>query len=151
MFFNVLDYEPIEKIRDEKGLKNEPQEWKEVLDTAKGQNIPVCGIGQGDILQTETFSIKCLYPLEWQTGLTGNASSLVLKAECGEFCGIFTGDLEAEGEGFLLQESGMDGKICGHEKCDLLKVAHHGSSTSSNEKFIQTVNPKISFAIDKAE
>ena len=126
----------------EKGLENEPQEWKEVLDTAKGQNIPVCGIGQGDILQTETFSIKCLYPLEWQTELTGNASSLVLKAECGEFCGIFTGDMEAEGEGFLLQESGMDGKTCGHEKCDLLKVAHHGSSTSTGSRFLQWVDPK---------
>ena len=28
-------------------------------------------------------------------------------------------------------------------KCDILKVAHHGSRYSSNEKFIDAVNPRI--------
>lgn len=125
----------------EKGEHNEPQEWKEVLETAREQEIPVYGISQGDILQTNTFRMKCLYPLEWQTGLTGNDASVVLNVECGRFCGIFTGDLEAEGEKILLQEYSGNGEKGMHKKCDLLKVAHHGSSTSTGPRFLQWVHP----------
>lgn len=118
----------------EKGLKNEYEAWEELVTLADEQEIPVHGIGQGDILQTDSMRMECIYPLEGQSGLTGNSASVVMKIDCGEFRGLFTGDLEMEGEKQLMAEYG-------ETSCDLLKVGHHGSSGSSSTEFLQWVNP----------
>ncbi len=125
----------------EKGLQNEPKEWKELMHAAEVKEIEVCGMGQGDVLQTATLRMECIYPLGEQNGLMGNASSLVMKVECGEFRGLFTGDIEAEGEQRLLDEY----KTCFgnlHDKYDFLKVAHHGSSTSTGSSFLRWYKPE---------
>lgn len=124
----------------EKGIENESQEWRELINLAKEKEIEVCGIGQGDLLQTEALRMECLYPLEEQMGLTGNASSLVMKVEYGGFLGLFTGDIEAEGERALVKEYGI--KLGQKRNCDFLKVAHHGSSSSTSSTFLQWCNPQ---------
>ncbi len=126
----------------EKGLRNEAREWEELMNLAGEKEVEVYGIGRGDILQTATLQMECIYPLEEQKGLTGNASSLVMKVECGEFQGLFTGDIEAEGEQRLLDEYETSSLLGENEKCDFLKVAHHGSSTSTGSDFLQWVNPQ---------
>lgn len=125
----------------EKGIQNEPKEWEELVHIAGETKIEVCGIGQGDVLQTATLQMECIYPLEEQTGLTGNASSLVMNVECGGFRGLFTGDIEAEGEQRLLAEyeTGF-GNI--QKEYDFLKVAHHGSSTSTGKSFLRWYDPE---------
>lgn len=50
---------------------------------------------------------------------------------------LFTGDIEVEAEKELEQVYGK--KL----KADILKIAHHGSKTSSREEFIKLVSPKI--------
>ena len=47
---------------------------------------------------------------------------------------LFTGDIETYGED----------KIDANIKADILKVAHHGSSTSTSENFLKKVLPQIS-------
>jgi len=126
----------------ENGLLNEPQSWEELVTLAEEREIPVYGIGQGDILLTESFRMECLYPLDGQCGLTGNASSLVMSVESGTFSAIFTGDLEKEGERILLDAYEDTGLLAGQKECDLLKVAHHGSSNSTSVEFLQWINPK---------
>jgi len=125
----------------ENGIENEREEWEEILFLAQERNIPVAGIGQGDILQTDSLAMECIYPLDSQKGLTGNEASLVMKVECGDFHGLFTGDLEAAGENQLIGEYGNNSLFL-EESCDLLKVGHHGSSGSSSEMFLQWVDPK---------
>ncbi len=50
---------------------------------------------------------------------------------------LFTGDLEVKGERSILAR--------GHNiENQVLKVGHHGSSTSSSKEFLQAVNPEIS-------
>ncbi len=50
---------------------------------------------------------------------------------------LFTGDIEEDAEKELVS-------IYGKElKCDILKVAHHGSKTSSTYEFLQCANPSI--------
>lgn len=122
----------------EKGLENEPESWEELINLVEVQDIQVFGIGQGDILQTDSISMECIYPLKEQEGLTGNEASLVMKVECGDFQGLFTGDLEIEGERQILGEYTdlFDG-----ETCDLLKVGHHGSSGSTSAEFLRWVSP----------
>ena len=63
-----------------------------------------------------------------------NNRSIVAVAEIEGRKFLFTGDAETKVENKLLKE-GID------FKCDVLKVGHHGSSTSSNEKFINAVSP----------
>lgn len=123
----------------ERGMENEPKEWEELLNLAEEKEIGIYGIGQEDILQTKSFRMECLYPLREQEGLTGNAASLVMSVESGEFSGLFTGDLETEGERILHTEY----KNIGHDGgFEFLKVAHHGSSTSTSNDFLQWADPK---------
>lgn len=67
-----------------------------------------------------------------------NNQSLVLYVKIGEDNWLFTGDIEAEGEKDLVQTyPGLS--------ANYLKVAHHGSSTSSTDKFIHTIQPSHAF------
>lgn len=63
-----------------------------------------------------------------------NDISLVVKITYGETSFLFTGDIEKEAEDRLISE-GID------LKADVLKVAHHGSNTSSSIDFITKVDP----------
>lgn len=65
-----------------------------------------------------------------------NNTSLVMKLEYGDTKFLFTGDIEEEIENYLV-EKGID------LSADILKVAHHGSDTSSNLNFLKAVNPSI--------
>ena len=64
-----------------------------------------------------------------------NDMSLVVKITYGETSFLFTGDIEKDAEGRLIS-SGVD------LSADVLKVAHHGSSSSSSIDFLEKVNPK---------
>lgn len=64
-----------------------------------------------------------------------NNYSIVLKVEYNDVSLLFAGDSEALSE-YSMVNSGMD------IKSDVLKVAHHGSATSSTEEFLQKVSPK---------
>ena len=75
-------------------------------------------------------------PAEDNTG--GNEDSLILRLDYGENSLLVTGDAEHETEAHLL-ESVEKERLC----ADLLKVAHHGSSGSSSQAFLETVNPAI--------
>ena len=74
-----------------------------------------------------------------------NNSSLVLRMDCRDFSALFCGDMEYDAEQALIL-SGQDIDI------DLLKVGHHGSSTSSSLRFLWETSPKyaaISTALDR--
>ena len=64
----------------------------------------------------------------------GNNNSLVLRLTWGEAEFLLTGDIGTEAEKLLLGSS-QD------LSADLLKVAHHGSGSSSCSEFLQAVNP----------
>ena len=65
-----------------------------------------------------------------------NNSSIVLRLVYGEQSYIFTGDAEKQVE-YQMMDSGLP------LKSNVLKVGHHGSTTSSLEKFILAVDPDI--------
>ena len=64
-----------------------------------------------------------------------NNRSTVLAAEINGIKFLLTGDLEATAEKRLLNER-LD------LRCDILKVGHHGSSTSSKDEFLKKVQPQ---------
>lgn len=65
-----------------------------------------------------------------------NNESIILKIQFGNTSFLFTGDAEMPEE-FDLISSGFD------LQCNVLKVAHHGSNTSSSMGFLKKVQPDI--------
>jgi len=64
-----------------------------------------------------------------------NNHSLVMYVKMGEDTWLFTGDIEKEAETQLLKQYP-------NLTSDYLKVAHHGSQTSSTQPFIEQIKPK---------
>ena len=65
-----------------------------------------------------------------------NNNSIVLKLCYKESSFLFTGDIEEEAEQSLMSWKGILAS-------DILKVAHHGSDTSTHKAFLKVVNPVI--------
>jgi len=65
-----------------------------------------------------------------------NDASVVLRLQVGGTAALLTGDLGKEGEGALL--AGME-----DFRSRILKVGHHGASTSTGEEFLDRVRPEI--------
>src|SRR5690606_9926862 len=64
-----------------------------------------------------------------------NNKSIVNRLVFGNTSFLFTGDAELSTENKILQR--------GYNiKSDVLKVGHHGSDTSTSEKFLETISPK---------
>jgi len=89
---------------------------------------------------TETFEglnlkLEVLHPCS----ITGdlNNDSLVVRLTYAGVTFLFTGDLEKEGEQALLRRGVL-------VPVDILKVAHHGSASSTSTDFVKAVKPKIS-------
>jgi len=86
-------------------------------------------------LKEQKMSLRCIGP-EMVLSESGNAASMVLQAEYGNFSMLLTGDVEGAGEKQLVK-SGRLGK------CRILKAAHHGSKNSGTEEFLDAVEPQI--------
>lgn len=67
-----------------------------------------------------------------------NNNALVCKLNYGEFSMLFTGDIEQKAEEVICKIY-QDTNVL---NSTILKVAHHGSKTSSTEKFLDLVKPK---------
>ena len=66
-----------------------------------------------------------------------NDRSIALLLEYGQLRIFLSGDLEEEGELGILESALID-------QVDILKVAHHGSKTSSTKVFLSQVRPELS-------
>ncbi len=102
-----------------------------------------CGVIAGEAGKSfelgENAKIELLAPLKDYTLLEDelNNTSVVLKFTFGEVSFLLTGDAEISSELDMLEnnKSALD--------CDILKVAHHGSSTSSCHEFLKAASPDI--------
>jgi len=74
-------------------------------------------------------------------GTTVNDASLVVRASFGGRALLFTGDLEANGEGELTGRRAVGQAVT----ADALKVPHHGSRTSSSAELLDAVQPRWAF------
>lgn len=120
------------------------QVWDDKLEylaqIARKNNTKVVTIQEGQRLEEHrknmNFILTCVGPTEDYAGEAGNAASMVLDLQYGDFDMLFTGDLEGEGESQLIQDGNL-------RKYDILKVAHHGSKNSTSEKMLEITAPSI--------
>lgn len=95
-------------------------------------------VKRGDVINVDKYvELKIIYPESKLYFDDINSNSIVAKLTYNNFTMLFTGDIEKEAEGRILNIARQE------LKATILKVAHHGSKTSSTEEFIEAVNPKI--------
>ncbi|MEF3692672.1 MAG: ComEC/Rec2 family competence protein [Acholeplasmataceae bacterium] len=91
----------------------------------------------GKSITCGNFNIDVLGPIKHYQN--PNDNSLVLKIKILEKTFLFTGDIEQEAEQDLINMYGYN------LASDVLKVAHHGSITSTSNGFLKLVNPKVAW------
>jgi competence protein ComEC len=106
--------------------------------TMKETGVPVSKIGAGDVLRFGDVSAQVLWPppSRDENAPSGNNDSVVLLIRYGDKNLLLTGDIEKQGEAAVLREGIGLGS-------DLVKVAHHGSRTSSVGAFISAAHPSL--------
>lgn len=121
-------------------------EYLEIMEKCNNKKIKIITVKRGDKIKIDTFTIiEIFHPTnqfldDGKGGLNANAIVCKLNYKISNnkyFTMLFTGDIEEEAEKQLELIYGT--KL----KADVLKVAHHGSKTSSTEEFIKLVSPKI--------
>jgi len=109
--------------------------WEKNLEEEKAQIF----IGEkSQRIKAGNLEFFVLYPFESQEGKVAdkaaNNTSIVMKMTFGENDFLLTGDIGEEIKKLLLS-SGLEAEV--------LKVAHHGSKSSSNSEFLRSVNPEL--------
>jgi len=132
----LKSYEVGEIIKTNK--TSESQTFATLEDQIKSKNIPVKIADERDVLTFAGASAEVLSPKESNIeSLSSNNSSIVLRFSYQNSCAIFTGDAEIEAQQKIRSSFSED-----NLKCELFKVAHHGSSGAYDEKLTQQINPK---------
>ena len=109
--------------------------FEDMLDSIEAKGIKVSAAKAGvSVIDEENINMVFVAPNSEAYEET-NDYSAVLRLTYGERSFLFTGDAEKLSENEMLK-NGMD------LKADVLKVGHHGSSTSSGKKFIKEVKPE---------
>jgi competence protein ComEC len=108
--------------------------------TAQENGVPLRIIGRGDLLRFGAVEAQVLWPgrTEDASASSSNNDSVVLRLRFGQRVFLLTGDIEKETENALVNQPD-------DLRCDVLKVAHHGSKTSSTQAFVKAAHP--SYAI----
>ena len=133
--------EIIEKMRVENIVMSkqskESEEYKKILEIIKQKNIKVSSVKAEDkIIIEKNLYTKILNPAEKIEFQDLNNNAIVAKLVYKDFSILFTGDIEKA-------EENLAKKYKNELKSTILKVAHHGSKTSTSEEFLKYVEPQI--------
>lgn len=114
------------------GALNKSSFQETVLEMANSKTI----INKVTISQKSATFVNSTLAVLWpiSLGKGDNDDSMVLYGKIGSFFWLFTGDIET-GEKQLIQHYP-------NLKVDVLKVAHHGSQSSSSQIFLDIIQPK---------
>jgi len=115
------------------GKVHTSQTFEEMLTLIDTKNIPYHVPTTGEnIAFDDDLTVKVLNANEHATD--NNDASIVLKIVYGNVSFLLTGDA-----GIALEKDMLQNDV----QATVLKAGHHGSNTSSSEKFIQAVHPEV--------
>ena len=120
--------------------KNENFEY--IVNLANKKHIKIIELQAGNKINIEkNSSLEILWPsvAEKISENAINNNSLVCKFVYKNFSMLLTGDIESIAEEKLLGKYKNTNRL----NANILKIAHHGSKTSSIQEFLNKVNPKI--------
>lgn len=137
----LLENIKVEKILIGKQFeKNENFEY--IVNLANKKHIKIIELQAGNKINIEkNSSLEILWPsvAEKISENAINNNSLVCKFVYKNFSMLLTGDIESIAEEKLLGKYKNTNRL----NANILKIAHHGSKTSSIQEFLNEVNPKI--------
>ena len=114
-------------------------EYDLLIALAADLGVPVERLSQGDRRELGGVAVEALWPPPGADPKKLNESSLTLLLYYGEHEMLLTGDLEEVGEAAVAAAlRGVDGEI--------LKVAHHGSKTSTTPALLHAFRPEFAVA-----
>lgn len=119
------------------GILRDTSEYNEWLRLIENSNVEIAQLGQRIITPNIFFEI--LYPfenLEGQIVKNTNNNSIVTRLVFNNNCFVFTGDVY----------SSVERKITDKQldlDCEVLKIGHHGSKTSTSKELLENVTPQI--------
>lgn len=109
--------------------------FEQLLDAIADAKVPYHEAKRGDTIALGTLQFAVLHSDPDAAEL--NDSSVVLHLAYGSVSFLFTGDAEGPGEQAMLRE------VKTQLPSTILKVGHHGSSTSSSPAFLAAVRPAV--------
>lgn len=119
------------------------EKYEEFKQIVKEKKIKVKVVSKGDRLKIEKdLYFDILWPNNEQLIEENvlNNNSIVCKLQYKNFSMLFTGDIEETGEKQILQTYKNNLDVL---SSTVLKVAHHGSKTSTIKDFVEAVSPKV--------
>ena len=108
------------------------KDYKNAIEAANSKGIEVQNPTMGDCFTLGQADFEIMSAME-EEGISDNNSSIVIELKYKNSKYLFMGDAETEVENSREWE-----------KVDVLKVGHHGSNSSSSEKFLNQVKPQYS-------
>ncbi len=113
--------------------------YAQTLRAAMAEGIEWNRVQAGGMMAVDGVRVHFLAPDSvWTASLTDpNEASTIALVEFGSARFLLTGDAEGAEEGWLLDHARSE------LRADVLKVAHHGSSTSSTDRFLAAVSPAL--------
>jgi competence protein ComEC len=135
------------------GIARDTPEYKEWVDLVEKEGAKIFIAKTGQEISAGNVNFEIISPA---TGLEGkvfkdsNDTSIVLKLVFGKESFLFTGDIYNSIEKELIIRENSCGDSCKFASLDsdVLKVAHHGSKTSTSEEFLERVSPEIAIISD---
>lgn len=133
----VMQYIPIYNLVITKQA-HMSEEYKNIIEIANKKQIHIIICKTGDVIQIDNnYKMEILYVNNNSNDL--NNGSIVCKFINQDFSMLFTGDIEKQTEAEIIELYKNTKKL----KSNILKVAHHGSRTSSTQEFLDLVKPQI--------
>lgn len=134
----------LEELKAEKVIiceQEENENYKRFKEIVKNKNIKVYVVKKGDNLKIEeNIWLNILWPKDERIKENAiNNNSIVAKLNYKSFSILLTGDIEKIAENEILKEYENSNIL----NANILKVAHHGSKSSSINKFLEKVKPQI--------
>jgi beta-lactamase superfamily II metal-dependent hydrolase len=134
----VLASFPVGQVLDA-GIPSTSPVYEHFLETIDRKNIPYRVAEQGQTIDVDTaVRVFILSPPAQRIGDDPNINSVVLRISYGTIDFLMTGDLGGEGEDTVIR-SGYP------IEAEILKVGHHGSSSSTSPAFLARVRPEMGF------
>lgn len=130
----IINYFDVKKVYTP-NQKDDSSHYSDFVKSCQNKNLKINHLSKGDSIKiNNTTVVNVLSPSYIQDN--SNENSIVFNLEYKNMDFLFTGDCEETNEIEITNSFEL-------EDVDFLKVAHHGSSSSSTDNFIKEASPSI--------
>lgn len=132
----VMDTVPVKRFYDN-GNTHTSKTYENMISTVYAKDIPYTVLKEGDTIDTwgDDISVKVVSS-KITNGNDANDDSVVLLISYGNMDLCLVGDISQDVEKQIAEKIG--------QRAEILKVAHHGSPTSTSKEFVWAVHPETS-------